>query len=201
MNTLESLQETSKEKKIILVKESWSYLYIKDKETMRLEEGTISGINENDYIILLEHDERKNFFEFIIDTYDLEEGIDLELINSWKTTLENFLSTSTTEPEKLYQKYKLECKNEGCKPKLLTTFRRWLKGEVFGTRDSEDLLILGKIIEDKELQEEYSRIHDEVRILWKMRRSVGAKLNAIIKEALKGVFNQETVSLEDSILY
>lgn len=197
---LNPVESTSERTKTILVKDSWTFLYIRDKNTMKMEEGYVADINETDFIILLEKNERRSFFEFIIETFDLEEGVDIELINSWKDALVSYLNRNQIDPQALYKKYQELCKENNCKPKTFVTFRNWLKGNVIGTRDAEDLFFIGKIIDNENLTEQYNRIHDEIRTVWVIRQQVGKKMNIIIKEILEGRINEKQISFEDSII-
>ncbi len=187
--------------KTIKVKENWSFLCVKDKKEMKLEEKIVDELTNGDFLILLDQDEKRSFFDFIIDTFNLEEGVDVELVSSWKHILDRYVTNNEEDSSLLYQEYEKLCCEHNYEPKHINTFRNWIKGNVIGTRDPEDIYILGLLTGNEKLVDQYKHIHKEIEELWKIRRLVGKKINKIVGELLGGSFNQYDLNYEESIIY
>jgi len=172
-----------------------SYLYLKDMDG-DVKEGYPIDITADNYIVLIGNDERKTFLDTIIEIFGLEDSIDRHLLTIWRDKLRDFVDKRGMKYAQAHRLFKQNGGNIGYQE-----FSNWIKGSVFAPQNAEDLLILGRMIEDNEVIENYELINQEAEDLRNIHKSTGRKVRKIIKEVLSGELNQSELSLEESMLY
>lgn len=182
-------------KKTLKLPVNKTYLFL-DKIDGILEEGTPRNLKEGYFVIILDDDERKTILELIFETSDLEESIEKYWIESWKEKLAEFIEKNNLSYSKFHRLYT----DAGGRRDYQTVFL-WAKGGVIGPDDKMDLFIIGKILADKEIMEDYEKIDREVEGLRKIHRNVGRNLRKIIKAVMTGNIDPEKLSYEELVLY
>lgn len=172
-----------------------SYLYLKDIDG-DVKEGYPSDIAVDNYIVLIGNDERKTFLDTIIEIFGLEDSINRHLLTIWRDKLRDFIDKQGMNARQAHRLFKQNGGSIGYQE-----FANWIKGSVFAPQNSEDLLILGRMIGDNDLIENYELVNQEAEDLRKIHKSTGRKVRKIIKEILRGELNQSELSFEEYVLY
>ena len=146
--------------------------------------------------MILDDDERKTFLELIIEIFDLEESVDKHLIELWREKLSEFVEEYDLSYRDFYKQYKGMGGVRGYQ-----TVLNWIKGGALGPRDSFDLYLVGKALNDDGIVDNYKIIDQEVRNLRKLHQTIGRKLRKIIKEILKGKLDPTKLNYEEYLLY
>jgi hypothetical protein len=146
--------------------------------------------------VILYDEERKTFLELIIEIFDLEESVDKHLIELWRAKLIEFVEEYDLSYRDFYKQYKEMGGVRGYQ-----TVLNWIKGGALGPRDSSDLYLIGKTLNDEEILDNYKIIDQEVRNLRKLHQTIGRKLRKIIKEILKGKLDPTKLSYDEYLLY
>lgn len=180
------------QKKLPLYK---TYYFLKEQNG-EIYEDTPLNLKTGYFVVILDNDERKSLLELIIEIYDLEEDVDKHIVETWKWKLSRFVQEQELKPSELY---KLYLENGG--QRVSQTLNNWLKGSVIGPEHPQDLLIIGKMLNDEEIIENYELIEQEIRIVRKIHRNIGRKVKKIVKETLKGKLNLSTLNFEERKLY
>ncbi len=185
----------------IFVNKKWPVLFISNIENCDIEEVTADELNIGDHIVILQSDLRNSFIDFICETFNLDDNIDVALVESWKDSLTNYILHKSNDIDTLYFDYVEECKKESHTPKIYGTFTNWINGNVTGTRDAIDLHLLGKIIKDESLETNYKLIHNEIKKLWSLRSLIGRKITSIIMRMLDNTLDLDKMAFEEIQLY
>jgi len=190
---LEKFDETTRINRNLPI--SKSYLYLKDIND-KVQEGYPKDFKIDNYIVLIGNDERKTFLDTIIELFNLEDSINKRLLMIWKEKLRDFI-----DKEKLSYTlaHRLFIENGGSIS--YPEFLNWAKGNVIGPSDSNDLVVLGKMMDNEELIENHELINQEVEELRNIHKITGRRVRKIIKEVLKGELNQSELSFEEYMLY
>jgi hypothetical protein len=170
-----------------------TYIY---EENGEIQEGTPRNLKSGFHVVILDNDERKTLLDVIIEIFDLEETVDKYLIGLWKERLIKFIEEYDLSYADFYRRYK----RIGGKREYQTVLN-WAKGNVIAPEKTNDLFIIGKILEDAEIIEDYQVIDREVSKLRNRHRNIGRKVRKIVKEMLKGRIDATTLSYEEYALY
>ncbi|MCK4309880.1 MAG: DrmE family protein, partial [Methanomicrobia archaeon] len=191
--SLRKVDNTSLIRKLLPIEKTYLYLEEIDGE---VREGIPRNLQPGYFVVILGNDERKTLLEIVLEIFDLEESVDKYLIESWKKRLIEFIEKYDLSYADLYKHY-IE---KGGKRSYQTVLN-WAKGNVLGPDNPIDLLIIGTILEDDEIIEDYNIIDREVRNLRVLHQTTGRKLRKIIKEILKGELDPAKLSYEEYMLY
>lgn len=178
-----------------LLPASKTYLYAKTING-KLEEGTPRNLKSGYFIVILDNDERKTSLDLIIEVFDLEGSIDKNLIAFWKQELIGFVEKHDVSFMDLYNMYV----DKGGK-RNYQTIMNWAKGNVLGPEDPSDLRIIGEIIEEEQISENYRIIDEEINRLRIIHRNTGRMLGKIVRKMLNGKLNASTLSFEEYRLF
>ncbi len=194
--TLQDLNDNIIERKLFLSK---TYLYLKNIRAPKLKilEGTPEALSAGNYLILLSGDVRKTLLDLVVEMSGLEDSIDKSLIEIWSSRLRQYKTKSGLSTTAVYELYRRFGGRESKQ-----TFVTWMKGEVFAPRDKESLRVLGLLMDDEEILENYELIDSQARELRTMHRSVGRKINKIVSLILgNGDVLTSDLALEEYQLY
>lgn len=172
-----------------------TYLYLK-KIDGKFDEDTPDKLYAGCYVVILNNNERKTLLELIIDISGMEESVDKELIETWKNKLNEFKREYNFNIIQ-FQKYLQE---HGIK-KDKQTVRNWINGIVLGPQHPQDILLIGKAIDDIELITDWKMIEQEIAIVRKIHRNQGKMLKKIIRNILNGDLNLSKLSHQEIELY
>lgn len=172
-----------------------TYLYLENEDGDILE-GTPKVIKPYNFIVILDNDVRKSFLELIMDVFGLEESIDKRFIEIWGHTLFRFIEDNDLSYAEFYRIYQKAGGKRGYQ-----TVLGWARGEVLGPLDPKDLYHIGKILDNKEIIENFYTMYQEIQELRELHRNTGRKLKTIIKEILKGRLNPDRLSFEEYMFY
>jgi len=170
-----------------------TYIY---EENGKIQEGSPRNFKPGFHVVILDNDERKTLLDLIIEIFDLEQSVDKYLIGLWKERLIKFIEEYDLSYADFYRLYK----GSGGKREYQTVLN-WAKGNVIAPEKTNDLLIIGKILEDAEIIEDYQVMDREVSKLRNRHRNIGRKVRKIIKEMLKGGVDTTKLSYEEYALY
>ena len=193
MVILESVDGTTKITRNLPINNT--YLYLKNISD-DVQEGYPSELEIDDYIVLLGNDERKNLLDTIIEVYGLEDAINKRLLTMWKDKLRNFMEKQCLSCHQTHNKF-IETGGSISS----SEFSNWAKGRVIAPDDSKHLFILGKMMDDDELIENYELISQEAEELRNVHKITGRKIRKIVKEILRGELPHSELSYEESLLY
>ncbi len=191
--TLEKFDDSTRINRNLPVNKS--YLYLKDMDD-EVQEGYPTDFKINNFIVIIGNDERKTFLDTIIEIFGLEDSINKRLLTMWKEKLRNFIDTQSLS---YAQGHRMFIENGGTIS--YPEFLNWVKGNVIGPDDPDDLVILGKMMDEEELIENHELINQEVEDLRNIHKITGRKVRKIIKELLRGELNQSELSFEEYMLY
>lgn len=152
-----------------------TFFTFKGDNVKKGEELTPYLIQEDDYVLIIDNNIKKSLLDFVLELHNLEGTFDSEEIEYWKEKLLEYINTKESDMDKLYDKY---CKLGG--DKTLGTFKHWCNGNVIGPRESDDLLLIGKVIEDKYLQKNYEYMMTNIEYLRSYHRNTGRQLKKMI---------------------
>jgi hypothetical protein len=191
--TLEKFDESTRVDRNLPINKS--YLYLKDMDD-KVQEGYPTDFKIDNYMVLIGNDERRTFLDTIIEIFGLEDSINKRLLTMWKEKLRDFIDKQGLS---YAQGHRLFKENGGTIS--YPEFLNWAKGNVIGPDDPNDLVILGKMMDEEELIENYELINQEVEDLRNIHKITGRRVRKIIKEILRGELNQSELSFEEYMLY
>jgi len=191
--SLRKVGETQIIKKLLPVEKTYIYL---EKKDGKVHEGTPINLKPGFYVIILDNDERKTLLDLIVEIFGLKQSVDKHLIELWKERLIKFINMYNLSYQELY---KLYIKNKG--KRKYHTVLNWTKGNVLAPDDPVDIQIIGKILKDEEIIENYEIIYREANKLRNIHRIVGRKLRKIIKEVLRGELDPTKLNYEEYAIY
>lgn len=164
----------------------------------KIEEGSPKDLKPGNFIIVIDNDEKKTLLQLIIEIYDLESSIDKEIIEFWKERLMLFIKDTRIKYRQLYEIYT----NLGGQ-KHYQTVLNWAKGKVIGPEDQEDLHYIGKILDEKIIEDNFELISDEIEKVRNIHRTTGKKLKNVIKAIIfEGkALDPQNLSYEEYLFY
>ncbi|WP_202319215.1 DISARM anti-phage system protein DrmE domain-containing protein [Archaeoglobus neptunius] len=171
-----------------------------NKRILRIEESTgfevvtLSELKDEDVVCLIDDDDRKDLVDFLSEF--VMEQVDTEFVKYWYTKLVEFLAENQMTYSEFYKIYK------STKKKNVRTFpavRQWLLGKTLAPDDKDDLKVLGEIMDDDFLLENYARIYEEANKIRKVHRIVGRKIYNIVRGIITSDFSSIT-SFDDELI-
>ena len=138
-----------------------------------------SELNSGDYIIIIDNDEKKSLLNLVIDSSDFESQINMDLVEYWKLEFLNYIEFSNLKYTEIYDIY---CSYGG--DKTYQTVMQWCKGEIMGPLYPDDLLIIGKIMGNIFIIDNYLSMFQQISLVRTSHRIVGRKLKKMIKSIL-----------------
>lgn len=172
-----------------------TYIRINTKKN-QLEETFPQELDVGDCIILIAGDERKTMLELVLDIFDQGESINKHLISNWKEKVNKYISTNNLSYREFHRRYK-----EKGGQRDYVTVTLWAKGRIIGPNNPSDLAVLGKVLDDSEMKENYLLIDQEVRYLRDIHKMAGRKINKIVRKVLKNEFKKDSMSFEEALLF
>jgi|GEM_PF-2644382 len=173
-----------------------TYICIRDGKQ---EEVLATELVKNDCIVLFEGKERRTVLDLLCDAFDLELSIDKRLISIWKNNLRNFVKDKSHK--EAYELYKMYVDDRIKGPVTENCFKEWWRGKTIGPGDEKNLRVIGRLINDEEIIENYKLINEEIEKLRILHRQIGRKMGKIIKAVLSGKVDPTNMSREEWFLY
>lgn len=155
-----------------------SYLFLKSYGGS-VEESIPTNLKPGYLVVVLDNDDRKSLLELVISYLGIDDEMDIDLIEYWKRKLVEFKDENKLNYVSLYKKYK-KC---GGKRKKQTVMQ-WAKGGALGPQNANDLRIIGEMINDKDLKEDYKLFFLEISKIRSLHISTGRKISKIIKNVI-----------------
>lgn len=172
-----------------------TYFYLK-RIGVEVEEGTPRNLRPGYIIVILDNDEKKTSLEIMLEIFDLEESVDKDLITYWKERLAEFIETYNLTYAEFYKLYE-----EKGGERSYQTVMNWAKGNILGPEDPNDLLIIGRILGDEYIIEDFRIINREVRYLRVIHQNTGRMLRRIIRQIITGKLDPSKLSYDEYRLY
>jgi hypothetical protein len=193
--TLRNLENGRKCRKSLPIEKT--YFFLKNIGS-KIEEGSPKDLKPGNFVIVIDNDEKKTLLQLIIEIYDLESSIDKEIIEFWKEKLILFIKNTGIKYRELYDVY-----SDMGGEKHYQTVLNWGKGKVIGPENPKDLYIIGKILDEKILQENCDLISDEIEKVRNIHRITGRKLKNVIKAIIfEGQsLDAQNLSYEEYLFY
>lgn len=138
-----------------------------------------SELKSGDYIIIIDNDEKKSLLNLVIELSNFNFIINMDLVEYWKLEFLNYVESSNLKYSEIYNIY---CSNGG--DKTYQTVMQWCKGEILGPQSAKDLYIIGKIINDGFIMDNYISIFQQIVLIRTSHRLIGRKLKKMIKSIL-----------------
>lgn len=193
--TLRNLENGMKYQKSLPVEKT--YFFLKNIGA-KIDEGTPKDLKPGNFVIVIDNDEKKTLLQLIIEIYDLESSIDKEIIEFWKERLMVFIKDTGIKYRELYNVYA-----DFGGDKHYQTVLNWGKGKVIGPENPKDLYLIGKILDEKILQDNCNLISDEIEKVRNIHRTTGRKLKNVIKSVIfEGkTLDAQNLSYEEYLFY
>ena len=138
-----------------------------------------SEFNSGDYIIIIDNDEKKSLLSLIIEFSNLKSVINMSLVEYWKLEFLNFIESNNLRYSDIYNIY---CDLDG--EKTYQTVAGWCKGEVIAPQEAIDLYIIGEILNNGFIMDNYQSMFRQIQLLRKSHAMIGKKLKKMIKSIL-----------------
>ena len=173
-----------------------TFFYINKKKD-NFEEGSPDEFKKGDYIVLLDNDAKKSLIDLSIEIFGFNDSVNRELISYWKEKLLFYIKKNKMPLKSFNEKY-VEVGGD----KSLQATSLWAKGKVLAPLDPHDLYLIGKIIDDEIILDNYQLMADETNKIRNLHRVTGRKLNKIIKRILRGdEISMGYLSFDEHIFY
>ena len=169
-----------------------------DSVESKSEEIPPTLFKEGEYIVVIENNEKTSLLDLIVEIYGFKNKIDTEFIEYWKTELLTYINTKNISFREFHDIY-----TENGGQRHYQTTLLWAKGNVIGPNDRNDLLIIGKTINDEYIIENYENMMEEIEKIRNLHKIIGRKFKKIINQ----IMNENTLldttnfSLEEYSLY
>ena len=138
-----------------------------------------SELNGGDYIIIIDNDEKKSLLSLIVDFSNFKSMINMSLVEYWKLEFLNYIESNDLGYRDIYNIY-WDLGGDKTYPAVIG----WCKGEVIAPQDAIDLYILGEIMENGFIMDNYRSMFQQIQLLRKSHMMVGKKLKKMIKSIL-----------------
>ena len=148
-----------------------------------------------EHIVLIGGDERKSMLDIIDDLN--QNKVDTKLIEYWKVHLINYITENKLKYREFYNLYSTEGGT-----RHYQTVLKWAKGEVIGPMKAEDLVLIGKTINDEYIVENSEKMIREISKIRTHHKHFGRKLKKIIYEIMSyGGVNSLNLSEDEYEIY
>lgn len=138
-----------------------------------------SELKSGDYIIIIDNDEKKSLLNLVIDSSDFKSQINMNLVEYWKLEFLNYVESNNLKYSEVYNIY---CNRGG--DKTYQAVMQWCKGEAIGPQSAQDLYIIGDILDNMFIMDNYLSIFQQISLVRTSHRLVGRKLKKMIKSIL-----------------
>lgn len=138
-----------------------------------------SELKNGDYIIIIDNDEKKSLLNLVIDSSELKSQINMSLVEYWKLEFLNYVESNNLKYSEVYNIY---CNRGG--DKTYQTVMQWCKGEAIGPQSAYDLYIIGDILDNIFIMDNYQSIFQQISLVRTSHRLIGRKLKKMIKSIL-----------------
>ena len=138
-----------------------------------------SELKSGDYIIIIDNDEKKSLLNLVIELSNSNYIINMDLIEYWKLEFLNYVESNKLKYSEVYNIY---LNNGG--DKTYQTVMQWCKGEILGPQSANDLYIIGKIINNDFIMDNYLSMFQQMVLMRTSHRLIGRKLKKMIKTIL-----------------
>lgn len=138
-----------------------------------------SELKSGDYIIIIDNDEKKSLLNLVIESSDFKSQINMNLVEYWKLEFLNYVESNNLKYSEVYNIY---CNRGG--DKTYQAVMQWCKGEAIGPQSAQDLYIIGDILENMFIMDNYLSIFQQISLVRTSHRLVGRKLKKMIKSIL-----------------
>ena len=156
-----------------------------------------SELNSGDYIIIIDNDERKSLLNLVIELSNFNYIINTDLVEYWKLEFLNYVESNNLKYSEVYNVY---CNNGG--DKTYQTVMQWCKGEILGPQSANDLYIVGKIINDGFIMDNYLSMFQQISLMRTSHRLTGRKLKKMIKSILSDEYlDVSSLNESESLIY
>lgn len=156
-----------------------------------------SELNSGDYIIIIDNDERKSLLNLVIDLSNFNYIINTDLVEYWKLEFLHYVESNNLKYSEVYNIY---CNNGG--DKTYQTVMQWCKGEILGPQSANDLYIIGKIINDGFIMDNYLSMFQQISLMRTSHRLIGRKLKKMIKSILTDEYlDVSSLNESESLIY
>ena len=176
------------------INKSFSYF----NRSNKLMEGPPKVIKKGDFLIFIDNDDKKTLLELIIEVYDLEFAVDKDSIEYWKNKLIDYFESNNLKYTTFNEKFNSIGGN-----KTIPATSSWIKGEVIGPKYANDLFLLGKLMDDDLLIENYGYMFSEIEKIRTIHRVTGRRINKIIKGIMsdRNSINPENLGYFGQLFY
>ena len=156
-----------------------------------------SELNSGDYIIIIDNDERKSLLNLVIELSNFNYIINTDLVEYWKLEFLHHVESNNLKYSEVYNIY---CNNGG--DKTYQTVMQWCKGEILGPQSANDLYIIGKIINDGFIMDNYLSMFQQISLMRTSHRLIGRKLKKMIKSILTDEYlDISSLNESESLIY
>ena len=156
-----------------------------------------SELKSGDYIIIIDNDERKSLLNLVIELSNFNYIINTDLVEYWKLEFLNYVESNNLKYSEIYNIY---CNNGG--DKTYQTVMQWCKGEILGPQSANDLYIIGKIINDGFIMDNYLSMFQQISLMRTSHRLIGRKLKKMIKSILTDEYlDVSSLNESESLIY
>ena len=154
-------------------------------------------MKSGDYIIIIDNDERKSLLNLVIELSNFNYIINTDLVEYWKLEFLNYVESNNLKYSEIYNIY---CNNGG--DKTYQTVMQWCKGEILGPQSANDLYIIGKIINDGFIMDNYLSMFQQISLMRTSHRLIGRKLKKMIKSILTDEYlDVSSLNESESLIY
>jgi len=186
----------SGEKLIIPLDYHKKYMFFKNKDQIKVENGFPHAIPKNSFLILFGRDEKLSMSEFLKQAFEFEYDIDYDLIDEWQERLQSFYLNNYTT----YMEFFKDFDRNFPKSISYNEFKNWVKGYVNYTKDPKHLFKLGELMNDPFFMDNYHLINQEGRKVQIFNMKLSRKLKKLIIQILGGNISWNTCSEEERLL-
>lgn len=192
--TLKNLESGDVVNKKLPLDKSFNYL----NKSNKLMEGSPKTIKKGDFLIFIDNNDKKTLLELIIEVYDLELAVDKNIIEFWKNKLMHYVTINNLK----YVDFNREFKAMGGN-KTVPATSMWVKGETIGPNSAHDLYLIGKVIDNSTIMENYEYMFEEIEKIRVIHRVTGRRLNNLVKQIMgsKTNLNVDNLGYTSQLFY
>lgn len=159
------------------------------------EECAPYSIEEGNLVLIIDNDVRKSLLDFAMELNNLRTSYNSEEIEYWKEKLLEYIDINQPNLQILYNNYqKLGGKRS------YQAFRHWCNGNRIGPQKSEDLFLIGQLIGDEYLQDNYRYMMAGIDYVRNYHRITGRYLKKMIEYIISGK-EISRLSKMESVIY
>lgn len=127
---------------------------------------------------------RRDMTDIVVELFSEDKDIDTELLSYWKERLCDFRSQNRMSYRGLYNAYRNLAEEEGLVPRKYMTVLYWTKEWRIAPQRTEDLVVIGRMVEDSFLVENAENTSEDAQKMRSLRSWIGQLMNKVIREVL-----------------